>query len=165
LTSHRFARCPTLSFLRRVTSHLRAARLLFESERCCTCQPSRGAARHIVALVTTRLGRMYAGRGLNVYDFLDRNQKWSAPAAAAKRTRCRWLGPASCFRSDPPERQKPGGPAKSRRFLFVRPATWLFRNALEKESGLPLVHFLRACSFPQKWGRALARMYAELGVN
>src|SRR5262249_31101447 len=47
------------SFLRGVTSNLRAASLHFEPECFCSCHSSRGSARHIMALVTTRLRYRY----------------------------------------------------------------------------------------------------------
>jgi hypothetical protein len=43
-----------LSYLRDVTSNLRAASLHFEPECFCICHSSRGSARHIMVLVTTR---------------------------------------------------------------------------------------------------------------
>jgi len=54
LRRYRAGRRAALSFLRGVTSNLRAASLHFEPECFCSCHSSRGSARHIMALVTTR---------------------------------------------------------------------------------------------------------------
>ena len=54
LCRHRAPWRPALSFLRSVTSNLRASSFHSEPERSCTCHYSRSAGRHIMVLVTTR---------------------------------------------------------------------------------------------------------------